>query len=124
AVAVAQQHRDGPGFQVRVDHVGAAVAVEVGDGHAVGAAAGRGDVVGAATEGAIAVVQEDGDVAGAVAATAHVRDGQVGVAVAVEVARRHPPRGGARGVGAIEGEGAVAVAEADLHGRVANINLG
>ena len=62
AVAVAQQHadRDSP-MSVRRDHVGLAVAVEVGDRQPGGAIAGA-SVTGAVREAALAVTQQHLDV--------------------------------------------------------------
>src|SRR5262249_49274927 len=124
AVAVAQEHGQVAGvLVVGGGHVELAVAVEVGGHHGVGVGGPDGEGVGGrgrpGRPGAQALEEGDGGVGGAVV----VGDDQVGGAVAVEVAGRHPALVALAGVGRLgvelaRGGGARVEEDADGGGAV------
>src|SRR5262249_9337823 len=97
-------------------HVIGAVAVDVG--HQRCGTRSRGKLAGGGKR-TVAVAQQEGDVAGP-----YVGDGQVEVAVPVEVARYHRAWSRPHGVGNLGLEGAITVDQQDRHGVVKGVGDG
>ena len=121
AIAIAQQDANVVAAVVGHGQVGLAVIIEVPDRDAAGIDAARAVRGGGGGKGAIAVVQKDADGAAGI-----VRHGQVGLAVAVEIAHRHTAR--IRAARAIRGGGggksAIAVVQEDADGAIVVIGHG
>ena len=83
--AVVQQHEYSAAPAVGDGEIAAIATVEIGNGHRIGARAHRDER--GFPKGAVAAAEEDGDAPGA-----GVRRGQIGEAVAVEIAERDPPQ--------------------------------
>jgi len=109
-MTVAEKERDGVGKRIGNEEVRIAVGIEISRGDSDGALPVRQRDCGGWEKSPIAIAEQDGD-----AVAGKIGDGDVGVAVEVEVADNDSGRFRADGIGLGSLKSAVAITQKDLH---------